>query len=131
MYILSSNPKFQNSGQDEQGFNLVLVYYPFKHHTLYSFVIFSVRPISLFSYRPIPITTDISDFQIGRYRLWYRYSNCHIGRYRCRYRYIVNFKNVILWRKMNIFFCFCNMHFKHCFFKMTFRFYKLKFWPSF
>ena len=46
--------------------------------------------VCLYSYLPIVITTDISDFQIGRYRLWYRYSNCHIGRYRCRYRYIVN-----------------------------------------
>ena len=47
----------------------------------------SVRPKSLFSYRPIPITTDISDFHISQYQLWYRYNNCHIG----RYWYIVNF----------------------------------------
>ena len=42
----------------------------------------SGRPISIFSYRPIPITTDISDFHIGRYRCRYRYDNCIIGRYR-------------------------------------------------
>ena len=40
----------------------------------------SGRPISIFSYRPIPITTNISNFHIGWYR--YRYNNCIIGRYR-------------------------------------------------
>ena len=34
----------------------------------------SVRPISFFSYRPIPITTDISNFLIGRNRCWYWYA---------------------------------------------------------
>ena len=38
--------------------------------------------ISLFSYRPIPITTDISDFHISQYRYRYINSTCHIGRYK-------------------------------------------------
>ena len=77
-------------------------FYSKSHHIVWTGT--SVRPISLFSYRPIPITTDISDFQIGRYRLWYRYRNCHIGWYRCRYRYIVNFIKSNFMEK-NEFFC--------------------------
>ena len=59
--------------------------HPLKYSCLiYKGCKFSVWPINLFSYWPIPITTDISDFHFGRYWLWYRYCDCHIGWYRCR-----------------------------------------------
>ena len=56
------------SGGKEAKSDLKMPYSGLKFGKKCNLVFFSVRPISFFSYRPIPIKPDKLNFLIGRYR---------------------------------------------------------------